>query len=275
MSMAELIEARETAAHRSWPVMFLGGGSNLLVSDEGFPGLVVRYGDRSVRIEPIGVDDALVTAGARSPLAGLARSTARAGWAGLEWSEGIPGTVAGAVVGNAGAYGGEMAGAVASVDVFDWGNDGTLVVWPAERLAYAYRDSVFKRGAAPQTLILSATLRLRRGDPAHLESEIRRIAEERRRKTPAGATCGSVFRNPPGDYAGRLIEAAGCKAMRSGSAVVSEQHANYIINEGGARASDVLDLIARIRSRVLDRFAVSLALEIQLVGFAPGDRVTP
>lgn len=263
----ELLETRLAAQSREWSAWFLGGGSNVLISDAGYPGLVVRYGDRSIAIEAIGLNDALVRAGARAPLAGIARMTARAGWAGLEWAEGIPGTVAGAAVGNAGAYGGDMASVVESVTVLNWAGDGATSTWPAARLAYTYRGSSFKRGEAAGHVVLTVTMRVRREDPSRLESELRRIGEERRFKTPSGATCGSVFRNPPGDHAGRLIDASGCKGMRFGRAVVSSQHANYIINEGDASAAEMLALIRQVRQRVREMFRVDLAPEIQFVGF--------
>jgi UDP-N-acetylmuramate dehydrogenase len=293
-SAAELVTAWQEAQRRGWPVFFLGGGSNILVADAGFPGLVLRYSARAWTIEPRG-ESATIRAEARMPLAGLARETGRKGWDGLVWAEGIPGTIGGAVVGNAGAYGGEIARVVTAVEVVHC--DGTHETWPVERMAYGYRTSVLKHGAAspppapasegvagakpvlagsarppahPEpAAVVAAHFSLRRGDPAHLEAEIQRIAEERRSKTPVGASCGSVFRNPEGTTAGKIIDACGCKGMRHGGAVVSPQHANYIVNDAGATATDIRALIEEVRERVFAEAGVRLVLEVQLVGFAP------
>lgn len=273
---SELLEAWQEAERLGWPVFFLGGGSNILVADQGFPGLVIRYAARAWTLTSHG-DTASLRAEARMPLAGLARETGRRGWDGLIWAEGIPGTIAGAVVGNAGAYGGEIARALTAVEVVH--AEGTSEVWPVERMAYGYRTSILKHGAGSERgspgraqsghpAIVAAHFLLQRDDPARLESEIHRIAEERRSKTPVGASCGSVFRNPAGTTAGKVIDACGCKGMRRGGAVVSAQHANYIVNEGGARASDIRSLIEEVRERVFSETGVRLILEVQLVGFA-------
>lgn len=261
----ELIEARRDAGARGWPVFLLGGGSNILVADEGYPGMVVRYAGRAREVTVEG-DAALIRVEARAPLAGLARETARAGWSGLQWAEGIPGTVAGAVVGNAGAYGGEIASRLVDVELIH--PDGTPETWAAERMQYAYRASVLKGLDPAGPAVVAVRFRLERGDPAFLESELARISSERRARTPVGASCGSVFRNPPGTSAGRLIEQAGCKGMRRGAATVSTMHANYIINEGGATASEIRALIEDVRERVRAAAGIDLVLEIQPVGFA-------
>ncbi|MBD3161823.1 MAG: UDP-N-acetylmuramate dehydrogenase [Candidatus Eisenbacteria bacterium] len=262
----ELLAVRRKAERLRLPVFLLGGGTNLLIADHGYPGLVVRYADRSRDLQSHG-ESASVRVGARAPLAGLARSTARAGWRGLEWAEGIPGSVAGAVVGNAGAYGGTIAERIERVEIVQ--PDGTAETWEPERMRYAYRSSILKGRDPTGPAVVAAWFRLDADDPVRLEEEIGRIAAQRRAKTPVGASCGSVFRNPPGDAAGRLIEAAGCKEMREGGAVVSALHANYIVNEGEATARDVRRLIDRIRERVRSVHAIELDLEIQLVGFGP------
>ncbi|MBM3285802.1 MAG: UDP-N-acetylmuramate dehydrogenase [Candidatus Eisenbacteria bacterium] len=260
----ELTISRREAERLGWPVFLLGGGTNLLVADEGYPGLVVRYAARGRSLEVIG-DRAIVRAEARMPLAGLARETARSGWAGMEWAEGIPGTLAGAAVGNAGAYGGQMADVVVGVEVVL--PDGKLETWPPGKMEYGYRRSALKGRDPAGPTVVAVQIELERDDPERLAAEIRRIAGERKSRTPAGASCGSVFRNPPGTSAGRLIDQAGCKGLRKGGAFVSDLHANYILNEGGARARDVLDLIDEVRRRVRGAFGISLELEIQLVGF--------
>lgn len=260
----ELTAARREAAENGWPVFLLGGGSNILVADEGYPGMVIRYAARSRTVTPT-ADGAILHVEARAPLAGTAREMARAGWAGLEWAEGIPGTVAGAVVGNAGAYGGDIASRLIAVDLIH--PDGTAESWDASRMEYAYRSSSLKGRDPAGPAIVAAQLRLEQGDSALLQTEVARISAERRARTPVGASCGSVFRNPPGTSAGRLIEQAGCKGMRRGAAVVSTQHANYIINEGGATAREILGLIDQVRERVRAAGGPDLVLEIQLVGF--------
>ncbi len=198
-------------------------------------------------------------------MARRAGERARQGWDGLVWAEGIPGTLAGAAVGNAGAYGGDIAGTIERIEIVQ--PEGTLEAWTPEQMAYGYRDSILKGNDPTGAAILAVEFRLRRADPIRLRTELARIAAERKAKTPPGATCGSVFRNPAGESAGQLIDAAGCKGMRVGGAVVSEKHANYFLNEGGATATDLRRLIEAVRRRVRDQSGISLELEIQLVGF--------
>ncbi|HEU5086268.1 MAG TPA: UDP-N-acetylmuramate dehydrogenase, partial [Roseiflexaceae bacterium] len=206
-----------------------------------------------------------VTAGA--PTAGTARRLAHQGWAGLEWAEGLPGTIGGALYGNAGCYGGDMA----SVLQRAWllvGDD--VQEWPVERFAYGYRTSMLKRadhdGAwATKPIVLAAEFAVRRADAREIEARMEQTAATRRSKTPAGQSCGSVFKNPPGDSAGRLIEAAGLKGHRVGSAEISAKHANYIVNLGGASSADVLRLTEIARERVHAEFGVTLELEVQLL----------
>lgn len=266
-SPEELVTLRREAEQRGWPVFVIGGGSNILFSDEGYPGLVIRYADRKREIETRG-DEAIVQVGARAPLARLARELSHEGWGGLEWAEGIPGTIAGAVVGNAGAYGGEIARVLDSIEVVH--PDGTRESWPCARLEYGYRHSALKGKDPTGPVVVAARLRLHRDDPDRLTQEITRFAAERKAKTPSGSSCGSVFRNPEGSSAGRLIEEAGCKGMRIGPAVVSAKHANYIVNEGGAKARDVLMLIDQVRARVRASCGIFLDLEIQPVGSGRG-----
>jgi UDP-N-acetylmuramate dehydrogenase len=260
----ELTAARREAVDNGWPVFLLGGGSNILVADDGYPGMVIRYAARSTTVTAVG-NDTILHAEARAPLAGTARAMARAGLAGLEWAEGIPGTIAGAVVGNAGAYGSDIASRLVAVDLVH--PDGTAETWAASRMEYGYRSSCLKGMDPAGPAIVAARVRLEKGDPTLLQAEVARISAERRAKTPIGASCGSVFRNPPGASAGRWIEQAGCKGMRRGAAVVSTLHANYIINEGGATAREILSLIDGVRERVRAGGGPDLILEIQLVGF--------
>jgi len=261
----QLTAARHEAERRGWPVFLLGGGTNILVADDGYPGLVIRYAGSGQTLEQRG-DEAILRAEARAGFSMLARKTARSGWAGLEWAEGIPGSVAGAAVGNAGAYGGELARVAEAIEVVL--ADGSCETWPVDRMEYAYRSSILKGKDPAGPAVVAVRFRLRRDDPGRLEAQLRRIAGERKSRTPPGASCGSVFRNPSGEAAGRLIEMAGCKGMRRGAAVVSDAHANFIINEGGASARQVFDLIDAVRERVRAASGHSLELEVQLVGFA-------
>jgi UDP-N-acetylmuramate dehydrogenase len=253
------------------PVFPLGGGSNLLISDEGFAGLVIRYMDKSVRLRIREEDEetAVLKVGTHAPLAGTARAMAYRGWQGLEWAEGIPGTVGGAIVGNAGAYGGNIAQSLIQAEVFLEG--ARREVWPAQKLQFSYRRSMLRDLPPGHAIILSGEFLLRRDDPKRLRQQMDEIAARRRKGTPAGLSCGSVFRNPPGDAAGRLIDGAGLKGARCGGAHVSEDHANYILNDASATARDVLTLIRTVRDRVRDETGVTLIPEIRFVGFPPNE----
>lgn len=262
----DLRAALAWAVERAIPVFLLGGGANLLIDDAGWPGLALRYRAQDLRVESAGATArAVVAAGA--PMAGTARRLAGQGWAGLQWAEGLPGTIGGALFGNAGCYGGEIAAALTRAWLL---LDDTIVEWPVERFAYGYRSSALKRPTADPApsvppIIVAAELALSAADPRELAEQMRVIATERRGKTPVGSSCGSVFKNPPGSSAGRLIDAAGLKGAISGGAMISDKHANYIVNRGGASSADVLRLIDLARERVLRAFGVELALEVQLV----------
>jgi UDP-N-acetylmuramate dehydrogenase len=257
----ELRHSLGWAQERGLPVFVLGGGSNLLARDAGFSGLVLRYRDTSWQIDERG-DAGLLRVGAGAPMAGTARRVAGLGWAGLEWAEGLPGTIGGAVYGNAGCYGSDIASVLERATLLV---DGEVQTWGAERMEYGYRTSVLKRddrARAADRIVLAAELRLARGDRDELAATMARIAAERRSKTPWGRSCGSVFKNPPGGSAGRLIEAAGLKGATSGGAQISERHANYIVNTGGATSDDILRLIELARAAVLRQFGVELELEV-------------
>lgn len=265
---ADLVQALAWANQRNLPVFVLGGGSNVLIRDTGFPGLVVRIRAHNLRLETHG-DEAYAMVEAGAPMAGIARRLARQGWAGLEWAEGLPGTIGGALYGNAGCYGGDIATALERAWVLV---NGETQEWSAERFAFGYRTSVLKRMRADgvawrdQPIILAAAFRLYRDDLTALAQRMERTSHERRGKTPWGASCGSVFKNPPGESAGRLIEATGLKGTRIGNAEIAARHANYIINLGGASSDDVLRLIDLARERVLAMTGIELELEIQIVG---------
>jgi UDP-N-acetylmuramate dehydrogenase len=262
-SVEELVEAVMLARENGAPYFVLGAGTNILVSDLGIRGLVVENRAKKVTWTEKN-NRAQVTAEAGASLSRLARQAARWGWAGLTWACGIPGTVGGGVVQNAGAHGGCMADVLQSVTFLD--NDDVTWCAPAENLGFVYRGSVLKKKIGQAWVILAVELRLRRGDPTELAARIAEYDAWRRARQPAGASCGSVFKNPATDYAGRLIEAAGLKGERVGKAEVSSLHANFFVNTGGATATDVMVLIDRARSEVMRQFGVALELEIELVG---------
>jgi UDP-N-acetylmuramate dehydrogenase len=242
-------------------VLVIGKGSNLLVADAGFAGLVVVLGDSFATIE---IDGTLVRAGAAASLPVVARRTAAAGLTGFEWAVGVPGSVGGAVRMNAGGHGSDMAATLERVRVLDLRGGDHGEVQPAE-LDLRYRHSAI----APHHVVLRADLRLAPGDPVTSEAELGEIVRWRRAHQPGGPNAGSVFTNPPGDSAGRLIDAAGLKGHRIGTAAVSTKHANFIQADEGGRADDVHALMVDIRRRVFDVTGVLLQPETRLVGFAP------
>ena len=207
--------------------------------------------------------------GAHAILSRSARGLARRGWAGLEWAEGIPGTIGGAVVGNAGAYGGEIARVVETVETFSLPHGARSL--RAEECGFDYRTSRFKREGPDRGFIVAATFLLEKSDPESLGLRLREIAALRKSKSPSGKSCGSVFKNPPGDAAGRLIDQAGLCGSEEGSAQISTRHGNYIVNRGGANAEQILALIRRARRAVYESAGILLELEVRLVGFSEED----
>lgn len=256
----------------------LGGASNVLISDAGVRGVVVLNRARKTFFDE---EKLSVWAESGTNFSALARQACQRGLSGLEWAVGLPGTLGGAVVGNAGAYGGDMAGClmVAEIlhrkEIMDLAPDQSpqAALWPLERLEYAYRDSLLKRQPG-QAVVLAARLGLQRSDPATALEKAESFSEHRRRTQPPGATMGSMFKNPPGDFAGRLIDAAGLKGLRRGDAEISTLHANFFINKGQASAADVYQLIETAQKAVLQRFGVSLELEVELLGDWQVERTT-
>lgn len=243
-------------------VLVVGKGSNLLVSDARFDGLALVLGERFTTVEISGTS---VEAGAAVALPVVARRTAAAGLTGFEWAVGVPGSVGGAVRMNAGGHGSDMAASLVRVRVrhLATGEDVNML---ADGLDLAYRRS----SVASTDLVRSAMLELRRGDRARSEAEIAEIVRWRRANQPGGPNAGSVFTNPPGDSAGRLIEAAGAKGLRLGTAMVSTRHANFIQADEGGRADDVHALMTEVRRRVSARSGIHLEAETRLIGFGSG-----
>ena len=245
-------------------VLVVGKGSNLLVADVGFPGLAVVLGDAFAAIE---VDGTEVEAGAAAALPVVARRTVSAGLTGFEWAAGVPGSIGGAVRMNAGGHGSDMAAVLGGVRVVDLrsGEDGWV---PATALHLGYRTST----VAPHHLVVAARLDLTPGDVERGTAELAEIVAWRRANQPGGPNAGSVFTNPPGDSAGRLIDGAGGKGLRRGTAAVSTKHANFIQADDGGRADDVRALMRDVQALVRAASGVELHPETRLVGFDPDPR---
>ena len=242
------------------PVFILGGGTNLLVADRGIRGVVLDNGWSEATAE-----GEVVTASSGTPLAHVAAVAARNGIIGLEWMATVPGTVGGAVHGNAGAFGSETGDVLVDAELMDL-DGGSWTAGPSE-LGFAYRTTSLQ---GRPTIVLRARFRGSPGDRATAVKRIKEIANERAAKQPlAQPNTGSIFRNPPGDHAGRLIDAAGLKGRRVGGAMVSEKHANFIVNTGGASATDVFELMQLCQREVKERFRVDLVPEVERVGEWP------
>lgn len=252
------------ARAHSLPVLPLGAGSNVLVSDRGVRGVVIGIACRRHTLAAHD-GDGMVTAEAGVSLPALIYQLARQGWAGFEQGIGIPGSVGACVINNAGAHGWSMADSVASVLVL--GPRGDVYALSSADMAFEYRGSRFKhQPATEREIVLRADLSVRRDDPAAIQARMADYTASRRRSQPTDPSVGSMFKNPPGDYAGRLIEAAGLKGYRVGQAQISPKHANFFVNLGGATAADVVALIHAARAAVRERFGVSLELEIEPLG---------
>jgi UDP-N-acetylmuramate dehydrogenase len=241
------------------PFHLLGLGSNVLIPDEGIPGVVACLVGG---LERCRIRGTRVSAGGGAVLAQVARKTAQAGLAGLEALAGFPSTVGGGVYMNAGSYGTEIKDVLVSARVVE--RDGTRRRLTVAELEPRYRWTNLERSRA---VVVRAHFDLRPGDPAALMGRIRELNAKRWAALPSGVpSAGSIFKNPPGDFAGRLIEACGLKGAAAGGARISERHANVIVNTGGARAADVVVLMRRMRGAVAERFGVELEPEVVLAG---------
>ena len=250
------------ARARELPHLVLGRGSDVVIADAGVRGLVIQ-----VRAEGSRVDGERYIAESGVQMARAATETQRAGLTGLEFGLAIPGTVGGAVWANAGAHENDVAAILESARVL--GADGSEAVLPVEALAFGYRDSRFKHRAAgvPAELILEASFRLATADPETIKARLDDIRRWRQAHQPIGLpSAGSVFRNPPGDSAGRLIDAPGLKGLRIGGAVVSGKHANFIVNDQKGTAADVRTLAERVRAEVASRSGIELEFEVEFLG---------
>ena len=261
----ELIEAVQTARRHGVPVTVLGGGTNVLVRDGGIRGLTIRLAKSLTGVQ---IKGRSVTAEAGVLYPVLANTTAGSGLKGLEFATGIPGTVGGAVYMNAGAYGGETKDVLDWADVFQEGkvvrmhNDVETLL--ATSLRLAYRRSVLQDH--PDWVVLRAGYTLEPGDPGELKARIKEFRAQRMNGSPNRPSCGSTFKRPPGDFPGRVIEAAGLKGTRVGQIEVSPVHANYLVNLGGGTAREALELIELVKEKVRERMGIDLEEEVRVVG---------
>lgn len=256
-------EALRWARERGLPAHVIGGGSNLLVADSGVVGLVVKAAYTHAAVEERAGEPVLV-ADAGVVLANQARRLAKQGLTGLEWAANIPGTIGGATVNNAGAFGGDIAGCLIEVVLIDADDRETHL--SAAEMRYAYRTSALKRGELGTLAVERALLRLARGSAVEADARVREFNSQRMRTQPRILSAGSVFANPEGSFSGRLIEEAGLKGSWAGRAQISEQHANFIVNHGGATADDVYTLMRRAQDGVYERTGIWLRPEIELLG---------
>ncbi len=262
-SVGDLHAARDAVGASGVRVLVVGKGSNLLVADRGFDGLAVLLAGE---LAALSVDGATVRAGAAAPLPVVARRTVAAGLTGFEWAVGVPGSVGGAVRMNAGGHGSDMAASLAGVRVVDLGGgeDEDMAV---SALALGYRRSALTE----RQVVVEAVLELEPGDQARSEAELAEVIRWRRAHQPGGQNAGSVFTNPPGRSAGELVESAGCRGLRRGSARVSPRHANFVIADQGGRADDVVALMAEVQHRVAEATGIVLRPETHLAGFDATD----
>jgi UDP-N-acetylmuramate dehydrogenase len=246
---------------RAMNFCLLGNGSNVLISDRGVRGVVIRLAGEFKKIQWAEGEQVQVNVGAAYAVTQLVRETARKGFAGLEFAEGIPGSVGGALFMNAGAYGSEFEKVVDQVEGVT--SQGKPICFSRGEMTFSYRDSHLP----PGTIVTRVRMQLHKAESAEVGSKLQELVSRRKSSQPSGyPNSGSMFRNPPGDFAGRLIEAAGLKGKRIGQSQISERHANFIVNLGGAKAADVLQLTALAQAEVRNRFGIELVLEVKLLG---------
>jgi UDP-N-acetylmuramate dehydrogenase len=284
----ELAALVNLTSDRGWPLMIVGNGTNALFSDAGARGVVARMQIEAYALEDLPDGRARLVARGGVNLPKLINDLAGKGLAGLEWGAGVPGTIGGGIVSNAGAHGACIADTLESARVLVVpnapGERASISDVPAGECALGYRRSRFRaeremrfdeqsrplpapRGQfEPPEMIVGGSFLLTRDDPAAIRARVAAYRQHRKDTQPPQPSAGSVFKNPPGDHAGRLVEAAGLKGAISGGAQISPKHANFIVNKGGATAADILTLVARARRTVLERFDVALELEVELRG---------
>lgn len=257
-SQAEARTAVRTARELNVEPFYLGNGSNLLVSDSGYSGFLIKPAGDFNRIR---TDSRTLEAGSAVLLSRLSNAALGQGLAGMEFAGGIPGSVGGAVTMNAGAYGGDMAQVLKEVTFLD--EEGELRVLPASECGFGYRTSIFSHR---RCLILKGRFQLEQGDPEVIRARMDELAARRRAKQPLEyPSAGSMFKRPPGHFAAALIDQCGLKGFTVGGAQVSEKHAGFVVNRGGAACADVLELVRQVRERVLARTGVELEMEVKVL----------
>lgn len=256
----ELAEALSIAGEREAGVMILGNGSDTLVKDGGFRGTVIKLGEG---FSSISVDGEKLIAGSAALLSQAAKVALENSLTGLECESGIPGSVGGAVFMNAGAYGGEIKDVIESVTYVSR-QTGEIKEYQADELDLSYRHSIFTETG---DIILKAVFGLKKGDHDEIEAKMKDLTEQRNSKQPLNyPSAGSFFKRPEGHFAGKLIQDAGLKGLAVGGAMVSEKHSGFIINTGGATATDIISLMHLVQNTVFDRFGVKLEPEVRIVG---------
>jgi UDP-N-acetylmuramate dehydrogenase len=260
----ELVLLAQRASEMEMPYLVLGGGANVLVSDAGVRGLVIINRSKEVKFT-IKDTSARVEVDSGVNLITLARDCIEHGLAGLEWAIGVPGTVGGGIVGNAGAHGSDIASNLYMTRVMRRGYAPEW--WTVRQMAFEYRSSVLRKYSyIERPIVVSAIFDMRRDNRTNLERRANEFNLKRKATQPPGATIGSMFKNPKGDYAGRLIEACKLKGHRMGGAMISPVHANFFVNVDRASGNDVLNLIELAQSTVRDQFGIELELEVELLG---------
>lgn len=254
---SDLIEIARISKKYNQPIQVVGNGSNLLVLDGGIRGLVVYIGEAFCYISRT---EKGLLAGAGTPMTMLAKTAAQHNLSGIEFAVGIPGSLGGAVIMNAGAFGGYIGDSVSSVSLVD--TEGQTVTLNRDQISFGYRTS----SLVGMGIVIEIGFKLDQGDPAESTRQMEYFLAERRRRHPSLPSCGSVFRNLPGQPAGQIIEQAGAKGLRIGGAEVSTQHANFIVNTGSATASDILQLIKTVQTMVKDKLACELHPEVRIIG---------
>jgi UDP-N-acetylmuramate dehydrogenase len=261
-SAEELASAGEKLWEMDLPFILLGSGSNVLVSDKGVRGVVIINRARLVKFNANKEPPTVYAESGVTPN-DIAQRAERLGLAGFEWAASIPGTLGGAVYGNAGAFGGDIAGNLISLELLLRGSGRQ--VWQVSKMEYGYRTSILKRDHLP-VIILSAELALRHGVSSEIRSQMEKNAEKRHKNQTPGASMGSMFKNPKDRKAGRLIEDAGLKGKRIGNAEISSQHANFFISNVPTRSADMKALLELAQQTVYDKFGIRLEPEIEIIG---------
>ncbi len=254
------------------PFVLLGACSNILVSDRGIREVVVINRTRGIKAVSFNLenDPPLIKADAAVNFGLLAREAGQKGLSGLEWAAGIPGTLGGAIVNNAGAHGSDIAACLVVADILQRNRNKQsqlpiVSAWSSQQFEFGYRTSILKRTRG-EAIVLKAVLQANKESPEIIMEKIREFTATRQKTQPPGASMGSMFKNPAGDYAGRLIEESGLKGVQVGGAQISPRHANFFINTGDASAKDVFDLIQLAQKTVFEKSGIHLDLEIELIG---------